>query len=115
MTDEQLKRYVDTAYEMIHKGYGVSKIKLHLMNDGMKEYQFNKVKDKLKERITYANDIYDELAKEINTQRLNEMLERAIDSGDDALALKIVQEMNKLKSLYITQVKVDTTEYKLEL
>lgn len=114
--DPKFEEWVNEGLNMYRIGYNTSRVKERLMRDmGMKYHFFPDVKMEIKKRITDAMDIYGELAKELNTDRLNSLLQDAIEQQDGRLALDVIKEINKLHSLYETKVRVENVEYKLNI
>lgn len=112
--DPKYEEWVNEGFRMYRIGYDTSRVKERLMRDmGMKYHFFPDVKMSIKKRITDAMDIYGELAKELNTDRLNSLLEGAIEQQDGRLALDIIKEINKLHSLYTQKVQIENVEYRL--
>lgn len=114
--DPKFEEWVNEGLNMYRIGYNTSRVKERLMRDmGMKYHFFPDVKMEIKQRITDAMDIYGELAKELNTDRLNALLQDAIEQQDGRLALDVIKEINKLHSLYETKVRVENVEYRLNI
>lgn len=107
---------INHAIECYKTGYNASRI-IGILN---REYgvPFNdwiELKQEVKNRIKESCDVYAEIAFEMQMARLDDLIERAIEAGDDAQALKVIAEQNKLLNLYNQKIQVTIDEYKISL
>lgn len=116
LTEEDFNKCVEEGLRLYRKGTASTRIKEALVkNLGMKCNQFNEVKAAIKKRLIEETDVYTEMAREINLDRLNGLLDDAIEQQDGQLALKVIQEINKMQNVYTQKVEITTKEYRLEL
>lgn len=115
-TAEEWEKIVDESYYKLLRGQSPSRIKKQMYDAfGLPFSQFSDVKAEIVKRLTENTDAIKEYPTELQLERLHNLLEDAINQQDTQLALKITAEISKLLSLYENRLKVETTEYKLDI
>lgn len=115
-TDEEWAKIIDESYTKLLRGQSYSRIKEQMYHAyGLPFSQFDSVKEEIVKRLKENTDAIKEHPTELQLERLHGLLEDAADQQDVQLALKVTAEISKLLSLYEQKLKVETTEYKLDI
>lgn len=72
--------------------------------------QFININKKVMDTLSEVNDIYNSCGRELQLERLQELMQDAIGNNDGNLALKIIAEINKLMSYYTQNVNMTNNE-----
>lgn len=107
---------VDKVIEWLKIAISQQQIKYRLHRDyGMPMNRWLALKEKVTAKLKENFDILEANRREIQNERLEGLLNDAIEQQDGALALKVLQEINKVSGLYETKVKIDSTDYHLDI
>lgn len=82
------------------------------------DYKKSRAFELIREARANVGEFYyktDESVLEDALERMETMYQRAIERGDDKLALSVIQEMNKVKQLYINKIDLTSKGEKINI
>lgn len=114
--ENELKKYIPKLLKHVERGENMIDIKFYLLDkEKLPIEDVEKIVDVFKGYLKVYKQVLAEYDGGLQIYRLEHLYKKAVEKDNEQTALKVLSELNKVLGLGEQKIKIENTEYKLEI